>query len=107
VVRRAYEFNHPLTVIPGAAEAKSWWKSDSPHLILDTIKMAEDTGATVIRLYETHGVRGTGIIETTLPLKKAWIGNMLEEKQREIAFDNGRISLEFKPFQVITVIFEA
>ena len=104
VVRRAYEFNHPLTIIPGEAREQSWWGIDSPHLVLDTVKKAEDSDATVIRLYETHGVRGSAILETALPFQKAWLANLLEEKGTPLEIRDGRVSLDFKPFQLITVI---
>jgi alpha-mannosidase len=107
VVRRAYEFNHPLTVIPAAAQTQSWWRVDSPHLILDTVKKAEDSDATILRFYETHGLRGTANVETTLPLRKAWLGNLIEEKEQPLEFKDGRMSLAFKPFQIITVILES
>ena len=106
VVRRAYEFNLPLTVIHGQVQEQSWWRLDSAHVILDTVKKAEDSDAVVIRLYETHGVRGSVTLESALPFQRAWRANLLEEKQALIALEGGRVSLDFKPFQIITVILE-
>jgi len=33
--------------------------------------MTGDSDAAVVRLYETHGVRGSASLETALPFKKA------------------------------------
>jgi alpha-mannosidase len=106
VVRRAVEFNQPLTIVKGAAEQKSWWKVNTPNLMLDTVKKAEDSDATVVRLYECHGIRGTASVETSLPFRKAWVANMLEEKGAPVKITDGRVTLDYKPFQVITLIFE-
>jgi len=106
VVRRAFEFNHPLTVIPARVAEQSWWKVSSPHLVLDTVKKAEDSDAAVIRLYETHGVRGSATLETAFPFKKAWLANLLEEERTPLEIQDGRIAIDFKPFQIITAILE-
>jgi len=106
VVRRAYEFNCPLTVTRGGGQEEWWWKLDSPHLILDTAKKAEDSDAVVIRLYETHGVRGRAVLETALPFKHVWQANLLEEKGARLAMEDGRVCLDFKPFQILTLIME-
>ncbi len=107
VVRRALEFNHPLTVTAGKMKEQSWFKLDSPHLILDTVKKAEDSTDLVLRLYETHGVRGTTALESPWPVRQAWIANLLEEKQTEIPVKDGRLLLQFGPFQIITLILKS
>ena len=74
--------------------------------MLDTVKKAEDSDAVIVRLYECHGVRGTAVLETAFPFKKACLANLLEEKGAPVAIEGGRVMLEFKPFQIITLLLE-
>ena len=71
------------------------------------MKKAEDSEATVVRLYETHGVRGSATLEMALPFQKAWLANLLEEKRTPLELHEGRVKIDFKPFQIVTVILES
>ena len=104
VVRRAYEFNTPWVQIPGHVERQSWLSVDSPHLVIDTVKKAEDSDALVIRLYESHGARGEANLLTRLSIKKAILTNLLEEPLKVLPIHAGKVSLTFRPFEIITVL---
>jgi alpha-mannosidase len=64
VVQRAYEFNVPLTALPVVAwegapgRQHSFFRVDCDHVILDTVKPAEDGRGLILRLYEAFGGRG-------------------------------------------------
>jgi alpha-mannosidase len=59
VVRHAYEFNCPMTLLQGTPSTSGpWFHVDTPHLILDTVKKAEDSDALILRLYEAYGTSG-------------------------------------------------
>ena len=107
VVRRAFEFNRPLEITAGEAQEQSWLQLDSPHVIIDTVKKAEDSNDVVVRLYETHGVRGTATLQTAGPFRSASFSNLLEETQGEAKLEDGKIALEFRPFQIITLILKS
>lgn len=63
VVRQGFELNQPMTLYATAAHegvrpsAASLLEVRSRHGIVDAIKIAEDSGGTVIRLYESGGGR--------------------------------------------------
>ncbi|MDW8263298.1 MAG: glycoside hydrolase family 38 C-terminal domain-containing protein, partial [Phycisphaerales bacterium] len=52
VTAEGYRFNHPLLLAPGEIPAGSLFWVDSPDLVLDTVKQAEDSGDLIIRIYE-------------------------------------------------------
>jgi alpha-mannosidase len=106
VVRLAYEFNCPLIPAPGAGAAHSWLTIDSPHLILDTMKKAEDSDAIVLRLYECHALRGSATLRPNLPFQTASLANLLEKKKERIPIKNGTLTLDFRPFQILTILLE-
>ncbi|MDW8307861.1 MAG: glycoside hydrolase family 38 C-terminal domain-containing protein [Verrucomicrobiales bacterium] len=109
VVRRAHEFNTPWLVAPGTVPAaRSWFRTDSPHLVLETVKKAEDSDALIVRLYECHGARGRARIETSLRFETVERVNLLEAEPIRIEAADSRtgvVPLPFRPFELITLKF--
>ncbi|MCS6770940.1 MAG: glycosyl hydrolase-related protein [Kiritimatiellae bacterium] len=107
VVRRAHEFNTPLLVAPGAASgSRSWFTVDSPHLILDTVKKAEDSDALILRLYECHGTRGSAVVRSSISFRSADRVNLLEERLADRVHVDpaaGGIVLDFRPFEILSI----
>ena len=68
VVAEAYRFNHPLR--PGNLTG-SFATVNTPNLVIDTIKRAEDSAALIVRLYECHGARGTARLQLASGFTKA------------------------------------
>ena len=53
VVREAYELNCPVLAVHGVAGEVSMFDVDSPNVIMETVKPAEDrSGDVIVRLYE-------------------------------------------------------
>jgi alpha-mannosidase len=105
-VREAEDMHSPLRLMP--TQRSDGWPSlfrfSEESLRLASLKKAEDSDAIILRLYEPHGSRGKAAIETALPLQKAVIVNILEDENQELTIeDERRITLEFKPFQVISL----
>jgi alpha-mannosidase len=98
-VRTAYNFNNPITIHSSesisSAEVhllKSIQLKGSKSLILDTIKRGEDDEdvsrgefskrpgrSVILRIYESLGGKARGTIATSLPVKKVWKCNVLED----------------------------
>ncbi len=104
VVRRAFEFNNPWQVVGGTLAEKSWLSVDSPHLVIDTVKKAEDSDAFIVRLYEAHGTRGRATLRTALPVRQAERVNLLEEDAQPLSLTDGQVKLDFRPFELITLL---
>lgn len=111
VVRRAWEFNCPPTPtrLPVHAEGggKAWFAVDSPHLILDTVKKAEDDDAVIVRLYEAHGTSGEATLVSALPFDQWSRVNLLEDLDEtagntDLTEGNG-ITFSYGPFKIISL----
>jgi alpha-mannosidase len=105
-VRQAEDMHAPLRVIlgsrPGVQPAVVRLVEES--LRLACLKKTEDSDSIILRLYEPHGARGRAALETALPLQKASLVNILEEEDQALMIeDERRITIPFKPFQVITL----
>ena len=117
----ARNFNHPLRLYshPAASAVSSLLSSiilnGSSSLVLDTIKRGEDDEdvsrgelpkrkgrSIIVRIYESLGGKARGTIKTSLPVKRVWKTNILEDDEGELALKNGEIAIELRSFEVAT-----
>ena len=125
-VRTAFNFNNPMQMysyMPSDTTRmllSSIKPSGSTSLILDTIKRGEDDedvsrgelrkrkGKSIImRIYDSLGGKSQGAIETSLPLKKVWKCNVLEDDEEEIHITKtsgglNEVKIELRAFEVAT-----
>lgn len=80
------------------------------HVVLDTVKPAED-GGVVLRFYESAGGREN--VGLTLPVTtglagagEAYVSNALEEAVEPLQIAEGRLSLSFEPYEIKTVLLK-
>ncbi|MBV9789904.1 MAG: alpha-mannosidase [Chloroflexi bacterium] len=91
VVRRAAELNTPLIAYcPQAAverqpgqDRASFAHCDAAHVMLDTIKTAEDGDGVIVRVYEAHNQRGPVTLTFAQPIREAEECNLLEEPRTQ------------------------
>ena len=109
VIDQAYALNVPLIVrdlkpASGSLPAShSFFLTDRPGAVVETIKVAEDGGAIIVRLYESEGGRGPLTLTTILPVRKAWLANLLEAEEQVLPIKNGVVRLDLRPFEIITL----
>jgi alpha-mannosidase len=104
VVAEAARFETPLRWAPGVAQPHSFFSVDDPNLVLDTVKLAEDSGALVLRLYEVHGARGTARVRMGVPFSAAMHCNLLEDQGPSLPVAGGEIELAYHPHQIISLL---
>jgi alpha-mannosidase len=104
VVREAYELNCPALVVPGGGGDRSLFAVGAPNVVMEAVKPAEDgSGDIVVRLYEAMRTATRCVLTTSLPVASASLTNMLEEPEAELEVADGRIALEFRPFEIKTL----
>ena len=104
VVRQGYELNVPATVTPGTGKSESFFAvRESRAVILDTVKRAEDGSGIIVRLYESKGGERPATLSIPASLSAAVLCQMNEQPLDTLPVENGKVSLRFKPFQVITL----
>lgn len=127
-IRAGYNFNHPLTVHTPSEQMsicdnalQSFQIRDGPSIILDAIKRGEDdedvsTGglpsrpgkSVILRVYESLGGKARGQIFSTVPFKRVWKCNILEDDEEELKptfqarEQGGSVDIELRPFEVAT-----
>ncbi|MDD6484486.1 MAG: alpha-mannosidase [Clostridiales bacterium] len=109
IVREAQLFNQPLTALEipaqnGTLPAEfSLIGCDSPNIIIETVKKAENSNDIIIRLYDAFDRRCTARLFTGFDVKKAYVCDMLENNEREIAAKGRELEVPVGNFEVVTL----
>ena len=109
VVRSGAELNAPLQAL--AVEAKkgrlpnrdSLVSTESQHVIIDTVKKAEDSRELIVRLYEAHGQRGEVTLTFCKEPKSVCECNLIEEADEPVEADGSRVTLQVRPYDLRTL----
>ncbi|MCL6456386.1 MAG: alpha-mannosidase [Gorillibacterium sp.] len=117
-VRRASELNQELIAvqIEEGTEETGLYKQgtlpeqhgfipfNSQHVVLETVKLAEDGEGIILRLYESAGGReSVSLGWSEQPLAHVYLSNALELQQEEIPVVDGIIHLTFRPYEIKTI----
>jgi alpha-mannosidase len=112
VIRAGYELNVPLRVARAARHTGAWRSRasllaiDAPNVIVEAVKMAEDSDALVIRLYECAHAGARARVRLELAVSAAAEVNLLEEGAHPLPMRDGEVELTFRPFEIKTLRFE-
>jgi alpha-mannosidase len=109
VMRSGYELNAPLSVVTGAVgfDAGSFLAVEGPgagNVVIEAVKLAEDSEDLVVRLYECEGMGAEARLVAGCPIRGAEAANMLEEPSGALPMRDGGVDLEFRPFEIKTVM---
>jgi len=109
VIRPAYELNNPVSYASSTSattKINNLIKVDMPNVIIESIKLAEDSSNNIIvRLYEA-GKSGTHVkLSLDKIIKSVSETNMLEEEKFNHNLKNNSISFFIKPFEIKTFKF--
>ena len=85
---------------------QSFFQLDRSNVIIEAIKLAEEGGAVIARLYEAAGSRGAVTLTTSLPVSKAWTTDLMENELEKLELKSGKVQLDLKPFEIVTLKFE-
>jgi alpha-mannosidase len=104
VVRESYDLNVPVMVVPGTAGQGSLFNLDDTNIVIETVKPAEDgSNDVIVRLYESMRSATRCTLTTSLPVKIASQTNLIEEETGALAISDGKIVLDFRPFEIKTI----
>jgi alpha-mannosidase len=106
VIAAAEDLNAPLRVVRGAlaaGDSHSLVEVESPQVVVEAIKRAEDSGAVIIRIYEAWGGHCRTRLSTSFPATKAFLCDLLERNREELPIRDGHVVLELAPFKILTL----
>ncbi len=108
IVQAAYAFNAPLRSVmlepehgvTGALPALI--SCDDRNIVVETVKKAEDSDDIIVRLYECHNSRGRAELQSARPPKSAMLCDLEENEIDELSIQDGIVSFDYKPFEILT-----
>jgi alpha-mannosidase len=109
VIAAAEDLNAPLRIVRGdrpAGERRSLVEVDTPQVVVEAIKRAEDSEAVIVRLYEAWGGRCKTRVRTTLPATRAYLCDLIERNVSEVRVHDGELQLDITPFKILTLKLE-
>ena len=108
VIAAAEDLNAPLRVVRGkpARRRRSLVEIDTPQVVVEAIKRAEDSDAVIVRLYEAWGGRCTARVQTTFGATRAYLCDLLERDIEQVAIDDGLVELTLTPFKILSLRLE-
>jgi alpha-mannosidase len=109
VIAAAEALNAPLRVVSSGLDAgaeRSLIEVDTPQVVVEAIKRAEDSDAIIVRLYEAWGGRCRAGLRTSLPARRATLCDLLERERSEVSVRDGELYLELGPFKIVTLKLE-
>ena len=108
----AYDLNTPLTALAG----RTGKDQEEPLLTINgtgggscsvkgqALKAAEDgSGDMIFRAVEYSGTRTSVEVTLNTPVKECFLCNMLEKKELSLPLEKGKIALNFKPYEILTL----
>jgi alpha-mannosidase len=110
VIQEAYALNDPLMAraIPAhphgnLPSAYAWAEVEADHVVLETVKQAEDDEAWIVRVYECKQYRSSAVsIRFGQPIRRAVECNLLEEEESLAAVQDHRLTFAVRPFEIKT-----
>jgi alpha-mannosidase len=108
VVPEAYDLNDPLILrrvngSTGAPLPASLVSVDTPNVIIETVKLAEDGNGLIVRLYEHQRSRGKVNVTAGFAISEAYVCNLLEENERPLPVNGNTVQIEVTPYQIQTL----
>ncbi len=112
VVQQGYLLNNPPTAFKLPAqtgplpERFSLLAANKENVVIEAVKKAEDRNTVIVRLYEAFGQKTTTTLTGNFNFKKAFICDLLENREQPVETQNGSFTLTLKPFEIVTVELE-
>ena len=97
----AYRYNNGLFITDKAVDFGSYVSTTDSHVVVETVKRAENGEGVVIRVYEDSGVERVASINTLFE-GEVYECNLIEEISGKANLEN----LTFKPFEIKTFIIK-
>ena len=77
--------------------------TNKKNVIVETVKEAEDSDATVLRLYECKNMRSKTELTLGFPAKSCYLCDMLENEEKELPIVDGKVKLDIRGFEIVTL----
>lgn len=103
VEKVSYEYNYPLVEMLQTDNLPHIITAENENIIIENIKLAEDTNDVIVRLYEAKGIKTNAKIRLADIFSACYLTNMIEDDIERQNIAVGSINLTFNGFEVHTL----
>jgi len=109
IVQAGYAFNAPLRSVMLESNTGEYGTlpalvaCEDRNIVIESVKKAEDSADIIVRLYECHNSRGRAELSCARAPKAASLCDLEENEIVELDLQDGIVSFEFKPFEILTI----
>lgn len=109
-INEAYLLNRPLEVVSAKGAGKlpseySLISCDSPNIIIETVKAAENGKGIIVRLYDAWDKKSAPILNFGFDAEEIYLCDMMEQPVAKIGSGNS-VKLNVSNFEIITLLIE-
>ncbi|MFC0431587.1 glycoside hydrolase family 38 C-terminal domain-containing protein [Kutzneria buriramensis] len=105
-VREGYRINLPERQVSGAGSVAPVVTVDHPGVVVEAVKAADDrSGDIVVRLYEALGGRAKAVVTPSFAASGVRETDLLERTLADRELADNAVTVELRPFQVLTLRF--
>jgi len=106
-IAAAYSLNDPWLILPlNSQPIKSEFSLvsvDTPNVVIETVKQAEDGAGLIVRLYESQRCHHKVTLRVGFALARVWRRDLLENPQEELTPFENQVQFELRPYQIVTL----
>ena len=105
VPQMAYMLNVPVMTTNGAGEKAvlpPFVEVDQENVLVEVVKQELDGEDTIIRLYETFGMRSDVVMTLNRTPKAVKLANMLEDEIGDVDWSGNEVRFNIKPYEIVT-----
>lgn len=113
IAKQAYYLNYPMVTLPASGDCDKLPSSfsavsvDAENVICEVVKPCERSEDTVIRLYESKNRRTSATLTLGLPAREVYLCDMMENELRRLDLADGKVTLDFGGFEIVTIKLKA
>ncbi|MBQ3170293.1 MAG: alpha-mannosidase, partial [Clostridia bacterium] len=104
----AYEFNIPVLAVKAEGGdnmeiAPTFASVDQENVMIECVKGALHGEGSILRMYECYGKRTNVVLSVPEKFEKAVFTSLMEDDEKEAKFENGKLNIELKPYEIVTI----
>ena len=84
-------------------ESFSFVNTNSKNIVIDTVKKAEKSDDIIVRLYDAYDFNGDITLKFALPIKKAFLCDLLENEVSQLSINDNDIKLNVSNYEIVTL----
>lgn len=101
--QEAAKLNQPAYAVPGKAGLSfSLLSVDAAHVLLETVKQAEDASGTVVRVFDYKNQRGPVTVTCGKPVQSVTECNLVEKEQGAVPCGENSFTFQIAPYEIKT-----